>query len=131
MSYNVILTKFTEVKSGEYTEKDSQNIDTAVMPMELYEQLNESYFTLIEIYEENMEEKYEEEIVQEDKLNKLLDEIRGVVIEKMRIIVNGDLSKEDEDKVLNDVRIILNLSNIVMQKTEKYYKDKNIMLVVG
>lgn len=131
MSYNVILTKFTEVNSGEYTEKDSQNIDTTFLSIELYEQLNESYFTLIEIYEENMEEKYQEKIVQQDKLNNLIDEIRNDVIEKMKIIVNGDLSKEDEDKALNEVRVILNLSNIVMQKIEKYDKDKNIMLVVG
>lgn len=131
MSYNVILTKFSEVKSGEYTEKDSQNIETTLMPKELFEQFNESYLTLIEIYEENMEDKYEEKIVQEDKINELLVEIKRIVTEKMKVIVNGDLSNEDEDKELNDVRVVLNLRNILIQKIEKYNEDKNVMLVVG
>jgi hypothetical protein len=130
MSYSVILTKFDKVKSGGYTEKGSQNIESTLLPKVLFDEIGEKYFTLVKIYEEDMEDKYEEKIIQEDKINEFMDLLKTFVIEKMNEIVDDKLSDE-EDKALNDVRIFLNLRNLILMKSEKYSDDKSVMLVVG
>lgn len=131
MSDNILLTKFSEINNGQFSEKNSKNIEIAVLTEEISDLLNKSYVTSIEIFEEDSEEKYEQKIIKVKKTKELLNEIKKIIKDKMKSIVNETISEEDEDLILNDIRIILNVRNIILQKKEKYSKDNSTMLMLG
>lgn len=131
MSNNILLTKYSMLDSGELSEKESINVDSAILSETIFEMFDESYISSLDILEEDSEEKYTQRVIDAVKITEILDFLGKLIREKMELLVAGKMNAEEEDSSLNELRELLNLRNVLLQKNDKYRSDNSVVLVIG
>lgn len=131
MSKNILLARYSISEDGIIYEKDAKVIKTALLTNETFELIMKKYVRNVKIREEDTEESYDEVIINEKNIKELLQELKNIIKEKMTEIMRNIISDEKEDELLNELRIILEIRNIILQKNEEYSDKNNYILILG
>lgn len=132
MSLNISLIKYGRNEDNYLTEDDSKEIQSVPLVEELYKIIEDrAYIIKQEVLEEGTEDFYEIDVCDTTKLKDILNEIKNIVKENSEKICSPLISEEDEDKILNSLRLHLNVRNLIQLKIEKYNEDKEVFLVLN
>lgn len=131
MSKSILLTKFSQNKNINLSEKNSRIIDQASICEDIFDELFKCYISSIYITEEDSDEQYEQQIIDSENLMEVIDSIVKLYEKKCSKYFSDKMSLKEKDVFLDEMTCLLNIRKILKLKIEKYLNDTTIKLIIG
>lgn len=128
MATNAMLVKYKD-SDKQLKEEDAKNIESYIIPEKILIFIHEEKLTKnIGILEEDTNDEIEIMILGVESLEKILIKIKKIVKDKSHTLCSDDTSDKEDDIIFNDIKQLLDLRGLCLEKTERY-SDKNYILV--
>lgn len=130
MSINLILIDYDKLNNNEYTEVNYENLGAIEISEYLYETLIKENVEEIRVWEETGQYYYQR-IIKNDKINQTLEECKKISLRLISNIAKEDISEKEVDEKLDELRILLEIRNILRLKKYTYSECDSVFVIVG
>lgn len=131
MSINAMLVKYKNSKER-LNEKDAHNLKSCIIPEEIYIFIQrENLEKNIKILEEDSNEEIDISILEIDSLNKIFMKIKKSIKDKSKLLCSDELSNKEEDVTFNELKQLLDLRSLCLEKIERYSDKNHILIQIG
>lgn len=132
MALNISLIKYCRDKDNNLTEDGSKEIESAPLTEKIYKIIEDSSCIIKKnVQEEGTLDTYEIDVLDISKITDILNAIKNIIKQNAQKMCEPFVSEEDEDKILNLIRLDLNIRNLILQKKEQYHEEKDVFLVLN
>lgn len=131
MSMNLILTRYSKIEENKYCEENCKNLEVVELSNHLYDELIIKSTCEQDIWEDKGEKSYSQRIISNDEVSFLIKKCTDVSLQLIHEISGEDISLKEQDEKLDKLRVILEVRNMLKQKSSRYADQDEIFIVVG
>ena len=131
MGMNLILTRYTKLDELKYCEEKCKNLEVVELTNDMYENLICDSVSELDICEDAGDTFYSQKIVLNEKISKLIKRCTETSLSIIDKINNDNISDKEKAENLDELRVVLNVRNLLKEKNTKYANQDEIFIIVG
>lgn len=128
---NLILTRYTKLDELKYCEEKCKNLEVVELTNDMYENLICDSVGELDICEDAGDIFYSQKIVLNEKISKLIKRCTETSLSIIDKINNDNISDKEKAENLDELRVVLNVRNLLKEKNTKYANQDEIFIIVG
>lgn len=131
MSMNLILTSYSDLGQGKYSDCDSKNLESVELTDDFLLGNVDSHVADIDIWDTQEGPPYQQKAVKTTEIRQILGGCEKTAKDIMAEILKDNISAKQQDFCFDKITMILDARNLLRKKITKYANQDNIFVIVG
>ncbi len=131
MSMNLILTSYSDLGQGKYSDCNSKNLESVELTDDFLSRDVDSHVADIDIWDTQEGPPYQQKAVKTTEIRQIVGGCEETARNLMTEITKNDISAKQRDICFDRITMILNARKLLRKKITKYADQDNIFVIVG